>query len=639
MATMSPSTFNPLLRYVNVRLQQGVPIVDADVNELDDVRRFELRAFLKWFVGDGVPEGNDGFRITGDLDNDLTIRAGAPAPPAEAAPADVALRHVGRILVDGVDVITTADLRYSQQDLHEDRPGAAALAARLGVSVVPRLRTPTASETSVVYLDVWEHLVTPDDEPDLIHPGLGVETCARIRRDWVVRVRPGTDPPRPGQADHLPGHLYYALAGLTRRKDEARIGPGALTDRRERQLSLPPAHLLADTLGVRPADYRRGQDRPVVSLRAAVNALLAGRLPTMPEIPVSPAAGQDVLYRACTVDALDGLIVVWQSQREAPTTQIVASRLDTSRADATFSPAQMVTTGGPVPRSAPTVVALPGGEVLVAYQEGPNDVATTDVRMKRARFDGLADADAVPVASTAGAADQFPHAVVVGDLVVFFVQVALAAGSRWFFRRYRHTDGTFLDAVPQELSPATTSVPAPLHAAAGGDVVWVAFPDGTRLRMMRLNPRTGAVDNRGEFSAPGALDVFVLGNSATSATVFVDGDGIRTINGSGAGWASVAEPVPGSDGDDTRPAAVRDADGVTYLVTFRPVEGASNDIVLRRRDVVTGHWTPPQRLSEHPSNDQRPVLVMVPGQGIWVFWMSNRLGTFDVFAKRVVTAI
>ena len=61
MAVISTSTFDPLARYVNVRMQQGVPIVDADLNELDDIRQFELRAFLKWFVGDGVPDGNDDF--------------------------------------------------------------------------------------------------------------------------------------------------------------------------------------------------------------------------------------------------------------------------------------------------------------------------------------------------------------------------------------------------------------------------------------------------------------------------------------------------------------------------------------------------------------------------------------------------
>ncbi len=60
MAVITKDTFDPLHRYVGVRLQQGVPIVDADWNEMEDVRKFELRAYLKWFVGNGIPEGNDG---------------------------------------------------------------------------------------------------------------------------------------------------------------------------------------------------------------------------------------------------------------------------------------------------------------------------------------------------------------------------------------------------------------------------------------------------------------------------------------------------------------------------------------------------------------------------------------------------
>lgn len=63
MGNFSRNTFDALKHYVGVRLQQGVPLVDADWNELEDIRRFELQAFLKWFVGDGVPAGNDGFRI------------------------------------------------------------------------------------------------------------------------------------------------------------------------------------------------------------------------------------------------------------------------------------------------------------------------------------------------------------------------------------------------------------------------------------------------------------------------------------------------------------------------------------------------------------------------------------------------
>lgn len=48
--------------YVGVRLQQGVPILDTDWNELEDLRRHELASLFQRFFGDGVPEGTDGFR-------------------------------------------------------------------------------------------------------------------------------------------------------------------------------------------------------------------------------------------------------------------------------------------------------------------------------------------------------------------------------------------------------------------------------------------------------------------------------------------------------------------------------------------------------------------------------------------------
>jgi hypothetical protein len=59
----SRDTFNPLKHYTGVRVQQGVPIVDADWNELEDIRKHELELFLKRFIGNGVPDGNHGFRI------------------------------------------------------------------------------------------------------------------------------------------------------------------------------------------------------------------------------------------------------------------------------------------------------------------------------------------------------------------------------------------------------------------------------------------------------------------------------------------------------------------------------------------------------------------------------------------------
>ncbi len=63
MGNFSRKTFDALKHFVAVRFQQGVPLVDADLNEGDEIRKFEIQAFLKWFVGNGVPEGNEGFRI------------------------------------------------------------------------------------------------------------------------------------------------------------------------------------------------------------------------------------------------------------------------------------------------------------------------------------------------------------------------------------------------------------------------------------------------------------------------------------------------------------------------------------------------------------------------------------------------
>src|SRR6266508_4481422 len=194
MATITPSTFDPLLAHVNVRLQQGVPIVDADWNLLDDIRKFELRAFLKWYVGDGVPDRNDGFKITGGLSNDFTIRAGMQGPPGSLSNFETALRQVGRYIVDGLDVLLRTDLVFTAQPLHQSQPGSAALAAKLGVPVIAPLTTPASDHRVIVELDVWERLLTPDEEPTLVHTGLGVETCARTRREWVVRAYPESAP-------------------------------------------------------------------------------------------------------------------------------------------------------------------------------------------------------------------------------------------------------------------------------------------------------------------------------------------------------------------------------------------------------------------------------------------------------------
>ena len=274
MAIISPNTFDPIRRYVSVRLAQGVPLADADWNEGDDMRRYELRAFLRWFVGDGVPVGNDGFRIAAiNSATSFTIVAGGGPQPLQA----------GRMLVDGLEAFITADIGFSAQALHAGQAGAAALAASWGVPVIAALPAPPvapATRTLTVYLDVWERLVTLAEDPALVLPGLGTETCSRLRREWAVRVRTGAAPPVNGDPDFIAGHSYAALATITQ-TSAGIIDAPAVVDRRRRGISLPSQmdfnQVLSDTFGGGYAVNGSGVPQLPYPMRDVINAMLRER--------------------------------------------------------------------------------------------------------------------------------------------------------------------------------------------------------------------------------------------------------------------------------------------------------------------------------------------------------------------------
>ena len=744
MGDFSRSTFNQVKHYIGIRLQQGVPLVDADWNELEDIRRFEVQAFLRWFVGDGVPAGNEGFQITaaagGGINtirltstatgpaystvsvdvtastaaaalgftaaNGQAARALAPArltgnatepfPLAagmtlviaadRAAPETVtfaagsfasigaataaevvaainasATRVVasagtgdnfviaggdgtpegaGRCLADGRDAVHEGSLAYGSQPLYANN----ALATAWNVPVVQELSAPSSgTRTDLVYLDVWDREVTSAEDDALIDPLIGVETCVRLRREWAVRVRPGsTQPPASGDGDFTSGHSYLPLAQLTRQSGARAITPGAVSDLRPRNLLMPPSTLIDDVLGTSAAAYRQGQDRPRVSLRDAINALLAGQLPASPDIPVSPGPGPDVLNKASVVDAAGGLVAIWQSPRSGGSNQIFAARLDPVHPDLGFATAPALSSGGQ--HVEPAAVPLPTGDILVAYQNGLFDAASTDVLMKRGPLASLGAAVEQPVAATA-VADQAVRAALAGDQVVFITHQSSSTLKQWYYRRYRHTDNTFLDTAPVALS-ATGLGQRDLHAASAGGMVWVGYADGAHLQLLRFNPvpATGnpsdppVIDLQANFPAAGQLDVFVLAISATEALAcYDDGTGLSVATCSNGTWTTAR--VADSDVSDGQPAAVRDDAGAVYLVSTRRVSSTVTDLMLRRRISSSGGWTPAQQLVTDVLSNQRPHPFLVPGLGLWALWISNRTGDFDVYAKQIITAI
>lgn len=194
--------------YVGVRMQQGVPVLDADWNDAEDIRKHEVELLLRDFIGDGVPGSGSGFAIEPvESDNNFSIMA-------------------GMLLVDGWQAINPENVLYADLPRH----GGAGT----------DLTTPGGSRTDIVYLDVFEREVTAYDpsagDERLVNQYIGVETAARVERSWTVRVAENASD-FSALTLNEPGHKYYPLAKL-RRSGTARIQGYMIEDLRRLGLTL-----------------------------------------------------------------------------------------------------------------------------------------------------------------------------------------------------------------------------------------------------------------------------------------------------------------------------------------------------------------------------------------------------------------
>jgi hypothetical protein len=198
-------TFDARKGYVGVRLQQGVPLLDRDWNELDDIRRHFERRLREHYVGNGVPDLR-GFEVK------------APGFPAEN---DV-LIGAGSCSVAGFDVWNAEEVLFSEQG--DQRPLPA-----------PNQATP---DTLILYLEPEVVRVDGTVDPDLRNAqDINMETALRDQVRWGVRaVR------RPA----LPPAGTYVLAEISRSPADTQIRRELITDRRRTMLNLAEA---VDRLG------------------------------------------------------------------------------------------------------------------------------------------------------------------------------------------------------------------------------------------------------------------------------------------------------------------------------------------------------------------------------------------------------
>jgi hypothetical protein len=207
MGNFSRNTFDSAKRYTAVRLQQGVPLVDADWNELQDVTRNELYDSLLTVMPNVLQPS---MLLTGVGNNDLQL-------------------NTGIAIVSGRPAKLNTPLRYSTQ-----RYANPATAAADGVPVAAPLTTPGSNRTDLVFLDVFEREVGSAEDGSIVNPAIGVETAVRLRRELVLRVGEG------GVAPSMPpGHAVLFIATLQRQAGVAAITQDMIDDIAPRNPAAP----------------------------------------------------------------------------------------------------------------------------------------------------------------------------------------------------------------------------------------------------------------------------------------------------------------------------------------------------------------------------------------------------------------
>ena len=202
--------------YVGLHIEQGVPVLDRDLNLLHDLLAATMRSTFARHIGDGLPSGADGFAIqalpAGQNQHDFTIAAGADGAP-------------GTCLVAGLEVTIRAATSYKAQNL-------------TGGALTTPSETQDNPRRDLVFLDVsvTEIDAATDDELANSHD-VGMQTSVRLRLGWTVRVAEGvaatgTVPPAPA------GHHYYTIAQLRRPRGIDTIDASMITDLRQRRLTM-----------------------------------------------------------------------------------------------------------------------------------------------------------------------------------------------------------------------------------------------------------------------------------------------------------------------------------------------------------------------------------------------------------------
>ena len=286
-ANVSRRIFDERNSYLQLILQAGVPLVDADFNEGQESFYFQLRRAVAVAIGDGA-KGN-AFKITEHPDGGPLVANSFLVQGGFAAKTGPEILWVGGhpAMAFDADMVWTSEIQINavSTGLTEtclfDSAGLYAPNELVGKFLVPAIGTPSnsyeiisntanqievealstmvadgaspgdhynielttpsgGSRVDIAYLDVYLDEIDSDEDTNLKHT---LSTTLEAMRRWklihVVRVAEGTTPPATGLIDSDGNeHCILSLAQIDRPDGEEDIDDSIITDLRGQVFSL-----------------------------------------------------------------------------------------------------------------------------------------------------------------------------------------------------------------------------------------------------------------------------------------------------------------------------------------------------------------------------------------------------------------
>lgn len=177
MATISRDQFDETKNVQKKVWQVGVPLMDADINEQNDIALERHRRAVSGLLARADTRFGTGFSITPHL-TALTV------------------------------YVLIGDAAFHLDDDH------AALLNHPGTTELTGFASWLASgqRTDVVYIDIEEVEISPAEDPDIVNPLNAAETCRDIRLEYTISIANNTsDVPTPPA-----GHVYRPLARISK---------------------------------------------------------------------------------------------------------------------------------------------------------------------------------------------------------------------------------------------------------------------------------------------------------------------------------------------------------------------------------------------------------------------------------------